>query len=132
MHLEKIWLTTNGKSKSKVRSTRKLVEAKQKHDAYLRKQGIHPDQLAAKRSSPVKDVATPGYVYEPRRPKTSDTVGNGFRTGMLDKLHLEPENVRAEIVKKSMRVEMLYPKGPCQFVTDGTDTTMLGNRARRG
>jgi hypothetical protein len=35
-------------------------------------------------------------------------------------------------VKKSMRVEMLYPKGPCQFVTDGTDTTMLGNRARRG
>jgi hypothetical protein len=26
----------------------------------------------------------------------------------------------------------LYHKGPCQFVTDGTDTTMLGSRSRRG
>lgn len=134
MQLEKPWINSNGKSKKKVRSSRKLAQASQDHDAWLRKKGVHPDQLAAKRvgTRAKQDIATPGYVYEPRRPKTSDKVGNGFDTGIMAKLHLEPVHVQQEILKKAQRIESLYNKGPSMYVTDGTDTTMLGGRSRRG
>jgi hypothetical protein len=141
MHLEKPWINTNGRSKNRRKPNALQLRAKQEHEDWLRKRGLHATQIADKRSGgrktakvsgKVPDIATPGYVYESRRPQTSDQVGNGFRTGIMDKLHLEPPRVREEILKKAQRVESLYSKGPTQYVTDGTDTTMLGSRSRRG
>lgn len=134
MQLEKPWINTNGRSKRRNGNSKRREQATEAHEAWLRKKGVHPDQLSAKRVAARgrADIATPGYVYEPRRPKTSDKVGNGFATGIMDKLHLEPVRVQKEILKKAQRTESLYSKGPLQYVTDGTDTTMLGGRSRRG
>lgn len=126
----------NNYGKSSVRrkksSSLRLQRAKDDHEAWLRKQGLAKDQIAAKRTGGrAKDIATPGYVYEPRRPKTSDTVGNGFRTGIMDKLHLEPEKVQKEILKKAARTEVAYNKGPVMYITDGTDITKLGAKSKR-
>jgi hypothetical protein len=115
--------------------TASLEKAKIEHNRFLQKRGLLPSQIAKKRKgwkSANLEIHTPGYVYNSRRPKTSDTVGNGFSKSILDNLHLEPEHVREEILKKAMRVESLYSKGPTQYITDGTDTTMLGSRSRRG
>ena len=45
------------------------------HDAWLRKRGVHPEQLAKKIKSP---PSFPNYKTDIVTPPTSDKVGNGF------------------------------------------------------
>lgn len=64
-------------SKKKKPSATQL-RAKAKHDAWLIKQGLHPDQLKARKSKKRDVVADDNYDSRRTIP-TSDTVGNGFK-----------------------------------------------------
>lgn len=79
MHLEKVYINNYGRCKNKLNA--KQLRAKQEHEAWLRKKGLHPDQIAAKKKSdPVRKDRVPDYKDSSRQTiKTSDTVGNGFR-----------------------------------------------------
>lgn len=133
MHLEKAWLNTNGKGKRRKSKSVRLQSAKDDHAKWLAKRGIAQPGTDRKRSGrKPEDVATPGYVYDARRPQTSDKVGNGFSQGVMANIHKEKPAVQREIMKKAARVESIYSKGPLQYVTDGTDVTMIGSKSRRG
>ena len=113
----------------KVKLNAKQKRALQEHENWLRSKGLHKDQL--KKKPKVKEEKDTVKEEKPTLPKTSDKVGNGFRTGILDKLHLEPEEVRKKIIEKTKRVESLYSKGPLQYVTDGTNVQEIGTKSRR-
>ena len=81
MHLERPHLTTT-RYHNKTKPNAKQLKAQQAHDAWLRKQGVHPEQLAAKKAAAkkIKIAAESQYVYEDRRTvPVSNTVGNGFK-----------------------------------------------------
>jgi hypothetical protein len=60
----------------KYKPSKKQMQAA--HDAWLRKRGVHPDQLAkAKKQS----ASFPNYKSDIITPPTSDKVGNGFVKG---------------------------------------------------
>lgn len=85
MHLVGPWMTTtkyNRKNK-KTKNKRELA-AQAEHDAWLRKQGVHPEQLkkalphdAKGRRLGVYDM--PNYKSEGPDIPTSDSVGNGLK-----------------------------------------------------
>ena len=63
----------------KKKPTATHLRAKLKHDAWLIKRGLHPDQLKKKKARKKHDV-TPEDVYDSRCTiPTSDKVGNGFK-----------------------------------------------------
>lgn len=77
MHLEKVYMNNYGKCKPKLNA--KQTQAKMEHDAWLRKRGLHPDQIAAKKKlNPVRKEVIKEYVRPTQRIETSNTVGNGF------------------------------------------------------
>jgi len=75
MHLERAMFNTHGKCKPKL--NKKQQRAKEEHDKWLRSKGVHPEQIAAKRAVTVKREKV--AVVPTYKPKTSDTVGNGFK-----------------------------------------------------
>lgn len=78
MHLEKVYINNYGKTKKKLNA--KQLRAKQEHEAWLRKRGLHPDQIAEKKkTAPVCRDTISDRVHSNRQAiKTSDKVGNGF------------------------------------------------------
>ena len=78
MHLEKSYINNHGKCKTRLNA--KQLRAKQEHEAWLRKRGLHPDQLSTKkRESPTSRDSVSDYMYTSRKTiPTSDKVGNGF------------------------------------------------------
>lgn len=81
MHLERPHLTTT-RYRNKTKANAKTLRAQQEHDAWLRKQGVHPEQLAEKKAKvkKIKLAAESQFIYEDRRTvPVSNTVGNGFK-----------------------------------------------------
>lgn len=78
MHLEKVYINNYGKCKTRLNA--KQLRAKQEHDAWLRKRGLHPEQIATKKkANPVRYDPVSDYTITSRQTiKTSDKVGNGF------------------------------------------------------
>ena len=77
------WMTTTryDNKKRKNKSERQL-QAEREHDAWLRKRGLAPDQLAKKlphnaKGKGVGDI--PDYKSDTPAAPTSDTVGNGIK-----------------------------------------------------
>lgn len=56
MHLMGPYMTTTryNNSKKKSKKTQSQIQAEQAHEKYLRKMGVHPDQLEAKKNKSVK------------------------------------------------------------------------------
>lgn len=78
MHLEKAYINNYGKCKTRLNA--KQLKAKQEHEAWLRKRGLHSEQIAAKKkANPVRSNPVSNYSLTTRHTiKTSDKVGNGF------------------------------------------------------
>jgi len=80
MHLEKAYINNYGKCKTRLNA--KQLKAKQEHEAWLCKRGLHSEQIAAKKkANPVRHdpVSVSDYTRTNRQAiKTSDKVGNGF------------------------------------------------------
>jgi len=79
MHLAPVFVTTTNYGKTKKKSTPAQQRAKAEHEAWLRKRGLHTDQLQARKTK--GSVAQESqYVYDARRSiPTSDKVGNGYK-----------------------------------------------------
>jgi hypothetical protein len=135
-HLEKPYLTTTryGKSKRKLPNTAKLRESTAKHDAWLRKQGLHPEQRELKRALTGKlKLEMPDYSIEDTVALSNNLhVDGGRRTGIMANLHKEKPEVQKEILDKAARTTMAYNKGPTMYFSPESDTTNLGTQSRRG
>lgn len=79
MHLAPVFVSTINQGKIKQKLTAPQKRALAEHEAWLRKRGLHPDQLKAKKAKK-RVVEESTFTYESRRTvPTSDTVGNGFK-----------------------------------------------------
>jgi hypothetical protein len=129
------YLTTTrygGKKKRKLPNTASLREATAKHEAWLKKQGLHPEQRELKRAFTGKaKIELPDYKVESKY-QLSHGIGNGFKQGVLANLHKETPEVQRAIMDKAARTTMAYNKGPIQYFSPESDTTNIGTQSRRG
>ena len=136
MHLEKPYLSTTryGKSKRKLPNTASLRESTAKHDAWLKKQGLHPSQRELKKAFTGKfKYDMPDYAIEDTAPLSNNLhVDGGRKTGVLANLHKEKPEVQKEILDKASRCMPLFNKGGYQYATPDTDMTQVGSKTRRG
>ena len=66
MHLEKVYINNYGKCKTRLNA--KQLRAKQEHDAWLRKRGLHPEQIATKKkANPVRYDPVSDYTITSRQ-----------------------------------------------------------------
>lgn len=134
MHLVGPYLTTtryNGKKKLNAKEQR----AKADHEAWLRKQGLHPDQLATRKAfkgSSKPQTSLPSYKVDNSIPLSNNIVDGGRVKGIMANLHKEPEHVQKEILYKASRCMPLFNKGGIQYATPGEDMTQVGTKSRRG
>lgn len=136
MHLVGPYLTTTRYSKKQKKSnSKRKAEADAKHLEWLRKKGVHPDQLEQRLENRQKYARSsiPNYSDGNRNSvPLSNAVGNGFKTGIMQNLHKESKEVQEAILAKAKRIEVAYNKGPAMYITPGTDLTTLGSKSRRG
>jgi hypothetical protein len=134
MHLVGPYLTTTKYgSKKKKSNSKRLAESEAKHNAWLAKQGLTPNQLKLK-----KEFV--GNVRINTRPdlttsnpyQLSNSVGNGYKKGIMENLHKESPEVQKEIMLKASRCMPLFNKGGLQYATPGEDMTQVGSKSRRG
>jgi hypothetical protein len=134
MHLVGPYLTTTKyNSKKKKSNSRRLVEATDKHNAWLRERGLHPEQRTLQKAFKGKyqnDI--PDYTVRDNNIQLSNSIGNGYKKGIMANLHKESPEVQKEILDKASRCMPLFNKGGYQFATPGTDMTMTGSKSRRG
>lgn len=134
MHLVGPYMTTTRyNSKKKKSGSAKLAEATAKHEQWLRKQGLHPEQRTLQRAFKGRyqnDI--PDYTVTRHTAELSNGIGNGFKTGMMANLHKETPEVQQAIMEKASRCLPLYNKGGYQYATPDTDMTMVGSKSRRG
>ena len=130
MHLEKAFLTTTRySSKKKKSNSKRLAEATDKHNAWLAQQGLTPNQIQLKK-------AFVGNVRNNIEPNTttcnpyqlSNSVGNGFKKGIMENLHKEKPEVQKEIMAKAARTAPAYSKGAYQYITPGADLSDVGKK----
>jgi len=136
MHLEKAFLSTTnyGSKGKKPANTAKLRKATAEHDAWLRKQGLHPEQRELKRALTGKfRFDMPDYSIEDTVPLSNNIkVDGGRKTGIMENLRKESPETQRAILDKANRIEVAYNKGPAMYVTPETDVTTLGSKSRRG
>lgn len=128
MHLEKAWVTTTVHNRR--RRDKEPTRAHLEHDKWLRKMGLHPEQLKMKK----KHVnSLPSYKVDSELPELSNKIGNGFKSAsVIDNLANEKVDVQAQILSKAARVSPIYNKGGYQYVTPGEDVKTIGSKSRRG
>ena len=134
MHLVGPYLTTTKyNSKKKKSGSAKLAEATAKHEQWLRKQGLHPEQRTLQRAFKGRyqnDI--PDYTVTRHTAELSNGIGNGFKKGIMANLHKETPEVQQAIMEKAARTTMAYNKGPIQYFSPESDKTNLGSQSRRG
>ena len=132
MHILPAYVTTT-------KTTFRKSKPKQldKHDAWLWKRGLHPEQIKAKKTV---DKNWKKEYTESMKVDRSDYVSSGLsgtasscaKRDIMTNLHKEPEHVQKEILKKASLVMPLYNKGGLQYATPETDRTQVGSKSRRG
>lgn len=124
MHLLGPMYNSNGKCKPK--PTAKQIQAKAEHDAWLRKNGVHPEQLTMAKHHKIK---IPSYKTE--KTELSNTIVDGGRAnGVMANLYKESAHVQTQVMAKVAGVTQLYNKGG-YGVAVPSDGNMLGSRSRR-
>jgi len=125
MQLMKPYFTTTKTGRS-TKPSAKQIQAKAEHEAWLRKNGVHPDQLTRAKSY---KVDLPSYKTE--KVQLSNTIVDGGRAkGIMANLHKEPEHVQRQVMAKVASVTPLYNKGG-YAVAVKSDGNCLGSRSRR-
>lgn len=136
MHLCKPHINNIGNHKKK--PSAKLLRAREEHDQYLRKMGLHPDQLAAKPKAAPAKLKTVVKVD-----RSTPEVSNGFAPGGAKKSVFDSEWQRryeddpvmaererialAQAEAKKANVFPLYNKGGLQY-GGNLKMTELGKR----
>lgn len=134
MHLVGPYMTTTRYSSKKRKSnSKKAAESEAKHNAWLVKQGLTPNQIQLKKAfvgNVRKSITTDLTTSNPYQ--LSNSVGNGFKKGIMENLHKEAPDVQREILVKASRCMPLFNKGGLQYATPGEDMTQVGSKSRRG
>ena len=130
MHLEKAFLTTTRySSKKKKSNSKRVAESEAKHNAWLAKQGLTPNQIQLKKAFVgnvrinTKPDLTTSNPYQ-----LSNGVGNGYKKGIMENLHKETPEVQKEIMAKAARTAPAYSKGAYQYITPGADLSDVGKK----
>lgn len=127
MQLMKPYFTTTKTGRS-TKPSAKQVQAKAEHEAWLRRNGVHPEQLT---KAKLHKNALPSYKTE--KVQLSNTVVDGGRVhGIMANLHKESAATRAAILEKASRAVPLYNKGGLQLLGKNEDMTRIGSLSRRG
>lgn len=115
---------------------KRLVKAREEHDKFLMKMGIHPSQL--------KERKKMGNYYGVRRKAAKPVEDKSFLEdisayrntggvkGILANIHNEPAHVQRQIRELQSRVMPLYNKGGLQLASKNEDLSTVGARSRRG
>jgi hypothetical protein len=126
MHLVGPYLTTTRySSKQKKSKSQKQSLADAKHEQWLRKRSLHPDQIKgvgfnARNTIPNYRVDNPHQL--------GNGVGNGFQRGIMVNLHKEKPEVQKAILDKAKRTAPAYSKGAYQYITPDQDLSDLGRK----
>jgi len=136
MHLEKAFLTTTRySSKKKKSNSKRVAESDAKHNAWLAKQGLTPNQIQLKKAF-VGNVRINDTNYDLVRNTTKLSnnlrVTGGFKKDVITNMHKESPQVQKEIMLKASRCMPLFNKGGLQYATPGEDMTQVGSKSRRG
>ena len=133
MHLEKAFLTTTRySSKKKKSNSKRLAEATAKHNSWLEKQGLTANQLQLKKAFNGNVRISKPDLTTSNPYQLSNSVGNGYKKGIMENLHKESPEVQKEIMLKASRCMPLFNKGGLQYATPGEDMTQVGSKSRRG
>ena len=134
MHLVGPYMTTTRyNSKNRKSKSAKLAAATAKHEQWLRDRGLHPEQRDLQRAYRGKRVIDiPDYTVDRHPAELSNSVGNGYKSGVMANLHKESPEVQRAILDKASRVMPLFNKGGLQYATPDTDLKMVGSKSRRG
>lgn len=125
MQLMKPYFTTTKMGRS-TKPSAKQVQAKAEHEAWLRRNGVHPEQLT---KAKLHKNALPSYKTD--QSQLSNTIVDGGRAkGIMANLHKEPIHVQKQIMAKVASVTPLYNKGGLQVAVK-SDGNCLGSRSRR-
>lgn len=116
----------NNHGNCKKKPSAKQIQAKAEHEAWLRRNGVHPEQLT---KAKLHKNALPSYKVE--KVELGNTIVDGGRVrGVMANIHNEPKHVQAEILAKAKSVTPLYNKGG-YAVAVKSDGNCLGSRSRR-
>ena len=133
MHLVGPYMTTTRYSSKKRKSnSKKLAEATAKHNSWLEKQGLTANQLQLKKAFNGNVRISKPDLTTSNPYQLSNSVGNGYKKGIMENLHKEAPNVQREILQKASRCMPLFNKGGLQYATPGEDMTQVGTKSRRG
>ena len=112
---------------TKSKPSAKQLQAKAEHEAWLKRNGVHPEQLKHK---PKAKTALPSYKTE--KVQLSNTIVDGGRDkSIMSNLYKESVAVQRKILEKAKRTEIAYNKGGLVYVTDEMDIKTMGSRSRR-
>jgi hypothetical protein len=137
MHMVHPGLSTLNTGKNRKKLNAKQQRALAEHDAWLRKQGLHPDQLSKQKTKNSRKLEHSAAFNSPNVELSNTVVSGGFkktiwdtkwkRTYEDDPLMAEREDdaLRKADARKS-RLMPLYNKGPVQYCTD-MNTLKEGN-----
>lgn len=138
MHLVNPGLSLINTKKSKKKPNPAQLRAQAEHDAWLRKNGVHPDQLQARPRQTNKLKLN--LVVDKAGPQVSNGFANAGmkrsiwdsewqRTYEDDPLMAEREALALrQADKKRQKTAPLYSKGPYQYITNDSDTKTLGRK----
>jgi len=132
MHLEKAFLTTTRySSKKKKSNSKRVAESDAKHNAWLAKQGLTPNQIQLKKAF-VGNVRINDTNYDLVRNTTKLSnnlhVTGGFKKDVITNMHKESPEVQKEIMAKAARTAPAYSKGAYQYITPGADLSDVGKK----
>lgn len=130
MHLVGPYMTTTKYNrKQKKSNSKRSAEAEAKHNDWLAKQGLTANQIKMKKAflgnvrNTIQHDSTPRNISQ-----LSNSVGNGFKKGIMENLHKESLEVQKEILYKARRTAPAYSKGAYQYITPGADLTDIGRK----
>ena len=133
MHLLPVYYTTTRNRKPQVKKQKGLIS---KHDQWLLNNGLHPEQIKAKKDTKLLKKLALQDAVESLHVDRSDYRSSGLEgiaspcvdRSLMKRLHKEPEHIRKQILDKASRISPLYSKGPTQYITDGADPSDLGRK----
>ena len=133
MHmLQSYFTTTRVDAKQKRSKSKRVQAANQQHDQWLLARGLHPNQRELQRAINGSYRASMPDLSTDNPYALSDTIGNGYKRGIMERLDKESAETRNAILDKAARCEVAYNKGPVMYHSPETDMTMTGSKSRRG
>jgi hypothetical protein len=113
--------------KHRLARTKRLEEARRKHQEWLRSQGL--DKIEVREDF---GFEIPKWEPDPNYPKTSDKIpGACGKRDIMTRLKDEPESVQQEILRKARRTAPAYNKGGYQYITEDAELNSLGNKGNK-